>query len=90
MNSTVFFVGISFTDPNLRRWLSWLHKSRFESITNLDASVKDSTSHYWIERLPQNSDDKSWIEASVAHLGIRMIWINDYSEIVEALKKSIK
>lgn len=90
MNSTVFFVGISFTDPNLRRWLSWLHKSRFESITNMDDSVKDSTSHYWIERLPQNSDDKSWIEASVAHLGIRMIWNNDYSEIVEALKKSIK
>lgn len=90
MNSKVFFVGLSFTDPNLRRWLSWLHKSRVDAIARVDKTAQESTSHYWIEKKPVDASEVSWIEASVAHLGIRMIWIDDYSQIVEVLKKAIK
>ena len=89
-NSTVYFVGLSFTDSNLRRWLSWLHRSRFEAIKRISPRTKESTSHYWIELKPKDSIERKWIEASVAHLGIRMIWVDSYADIVSVLKCSIK
>lgn len=89
-NSTVYFVGLSFTDPNIRRWLSWLHRSRIEAIHRMDETANESTAHYWIEKEPRTENERRWIEASVAHLGIRLLWVSDYTEIVDVLKKSIK
>lgn len=89
-NNTVFFVGLSFKDPNIRRWLAWIQKSKLTAINLITKNSIDSTSHYWIEKDPKNSNLRAWYEASVAHLGIRMIWVDDYSQIVDVLEKGIK
>lgn len=84
----VFFIGLSFRDPNLRRWLSWMHEERKKAITRrVDAS--EITAHYWIEKDPGDADIKRWYEASVAHLGIRIIWIEDWVQCKDVFYKSV-
>lgn len=86
--STVIFIGLSFTDANLRRWLSWIHASKKDALMKMGIQ-EDSTSHYWIEKIPEDRRMQRWYELSVAHLGIRIIWINDWSEVPEVLKKAV-
>lgn len=104
MNSTVFFVGLSLSDPNIRRWLAWIHQNKIEAIERLNSKRRmligsenntsedreiASTSHYWIQKIPTNENTKKMYEASVAHLGIRVIWVSSYDHIIEVLKKAI-
>lgn len=82
--STVF-VGVSLSDPNMRRWLSWTHINRMKELGTRFAYSGASTSHYWITRQPDSVDERLWMESSVEHLGVRIIWLNDWSEIGAAL-----
>lgn len=88
-NHTVFFVGLSFVDPNIRRWLAWIQEERLKAIKKHNPDGCVSTSHYWIEKKPDSSIQMRMMEASVSHLGIRIIWIDDWSETSQALEKGI-
>jgi hypothetical protein len=88
--STVVFIGLSLTDPNMRRWLSWTHASRLNEIRHLDPNVNDSTKHYWINLEPSDLMLKKWYEASVAHLGVRLIWLKDWANLEVTLKTIVK
>lgn len=86
-NSTVVFIGVSLTDPNMRRWLSWIHQAKLNDIKHYNENANLSTSHYWINKLPNNAAEKEMLEAIVANLGIRIIWIKEWTEVSLAMKK---
>jgi len=87
--NTVFFIGLSFRDANIRRWLSWLHKARIDAIVQY-GGTSESTAHYWIEKTPDSPYLKKWYEASVAHLGIRLIWIDEWKDIIYVIRRSVE
>lgn len=89
--STVFFVGVSLTDSNMRRWLAWLHESKITELKQkVHKEIGNSSSHYWINKRPTDSKLEKWYEASVSHLGIRIIWIRDWQEVGSVLREAIK
>lgn len=69
--------------------LSWIHKCKTEAIKRFNPKSQ-STSYYWVEQYVKEEKTRRWIEASVAHLGVRLVWVNEYSDIVDVLTKSIK
>lgn len=83
------FVGLSFKDANVRRWLSWLHKARTDAIDKYGGTT-ESTAHYWIEKKPESDYLKKWYEASVAHLGIRLIWIDDWKDTANVIRHAVE
>ena len=89
MSQRVIFVGVSLTDPNMRKWLSWIHQNRLAEYNELGVTVKDSTQHYWIKTLPKTKEEEIWFESVVAHLGVRIIWINNWDEAGTALLKML-
>ena len=87
--SHMFFVGLSMTDYNIRRWLSWLQAARLQDIQHKNPLAKDSTQHYWINVSPHNAQQKQWYEACVAHLGVRLIWIDDWAQLKEVFRTAL-
>ena len=88
-NHTVFFVGLSFVDPNIRRWLAWIQEERQTALLKRNPKGVVSTSHYWIETKPASAIQMRMMEASVSHLGIRIIWIDDWSDVSTVLENAI-
>lgn len=89
MNSKMVFVGVSLSDPNMRRWLGWIHKNKVDDLKNNNYNTKDVTEHFWINKKPDTDVEKTWIEESVAHLGVRLVWINEWDQVGEVLNKML-
>ena len=83
---SVLFIGVSLSDPNMRRWLSWIHSNRKNELRHAGQPRVDSTNHYWINKRPDDANEKAWIESAVAHLGVRLIWLDAWDELGDALQ----
>lgn len=92
INNTCVFIGLSMTDPNMRRLLEIAAQKRID--------IKDTCRHYALmQRFSINSSNKSdsiksfenvneaLQESLYEELGINVIWFDYYSEIPDILKK---
>lgn len=89
LNSKMVFVGVSLTDSNMRRWLSWIHANKVKELNVNRIEYNDATEHFWICVKPKTKQEMLWIEESVAHLGIRLVWINKWSQVGDVLRKML-
>ena len=80
------FLGVSLSDPNMRRWLAWAHENRCRELEAYGPHDGDSTSHYWLHKKPTDDSGRRWIESLVAHLGVRLIWLEDWSQVADAMR----
>lgn len=84
-NSIVIFVGVSLSDPNMRKWLNCVQAERSKDI----GEDVDSTKHFWITKIPNNKETMDWMEASVYHLGVRIIWVKSWGQTSSVIKKML-
>ena len=89
MYSKMVFVGVSLSDANMRRWLSWIHSNKMEEFRINGFTCKDPTEHFWINKKPKTDVEKVWMEESVAHLGVRLVWIDEWNQVGEVLRKML-
>jgi TIR domain/SIR2-like domain len=83
--NTCLFVGISLTDPNMRRLLDVAWRK------NPGKSVR----HYIAKKLPKSSDGKDELdkvfkileEQDANALGLNVVWVNDHDELPGILEK---
>lgn len=78
------FVGLSLVDRNIRTWLAWTHAERVAELAAIGRSAP-STRHFWIRRRTDSTGLDRWVEASVAHLGIRLVWVDEWTQVGETL-----
>jgi hypothetical protein len=85
---SIVFIGLSFSDPNLRRWLAWVHANR---ASELEIRGKDPEcyEHYWLKEDIADEDQKRWIESSVRHLGVRLVWIESWRKVGTYLERML-
>ena len=83
---SLVFVGMSFSDGNLRRWLASTHKVRSDELREMQQWEGDSTFHLWIHKRPSSRAEQEWAESSVSHLGVRLVWLDDWAQLGEALR----
>ncbi len=83
-HNTCLFIGISLTDPNMRRLLdvAWRKNS------------SKALSHYIVRKAPQGSDDtvidqvtKLLEEQDANALGLNVIWIDEFADLPKMLEK---
>lgn len=84
------FVGLSMVDENLRRLLHYSVQERTASYRSekLDEETarRRSARHFAILRSESNRDRRSATELTLARLGVRLIWVDEYLQIREILK----
>jgi len=71
----------------MRRWLSWIHHTKMKEmeLNKMSFDIGKSTEHYWINVRPTEKKLQKWYESLVSLLGVRIIWINKWSEAADAL-----
>ena len=87
------FVGTSFTDPNLRKWLAFVHEGMTaeRSYKNWNTERRP---HFWLEKRPTGMTPREaehlqeLVEDSVAHLGVTVVWLDSWDQIEEQLSPS--
>jgi hypothetical protein len=89
MSRSAVFVGLSFSDPNLRRWLGIMHQNRLRELQSIGQNDVSSAPHYWFRTIPKTAEEKSWIEAAVAHLGVRLVWLPSWGELGPSLRRML-
>ena len=89
MQRKVVFVGVSLSDANMRRWLGWIHSNKMEEFSVNGLKCKDATEHFWINKKPKTDVEKTWMEESVAHLGVRLVWIDEWNQVGDVLGKML-
>jgi hypothetical protein len=90
MTKTIVFIGVSLSDANMRAWLSRAFQNRRAELESIDQQGVYSSQHYWIERRPKTEFEASYIEAAVAHLGVRLVWIEDWSHLGATLDAMLR
>ena len=91
VNNTCLFIGLSMTDPNMRRLLEIATQKEYDG---------DLCQHYVIMRRFKINDsgksesinrfenvNESLQEDFFKSLGVNVIWVNDYDEIPNLLKQ---
>lgn len=85
--NTCLFVGMSLTDPNLRRLLDVANRKE----------TSNSINHYIIKKMPEINDSDGHIdelmifleEQDANELGLKVIWVDAFNEIPKILKQMI-
>ncbi len=84
--NTCFFIGLSMTDPNLRRLLDVSHKDSDREVRHF-AFLKREKLYAYEKEHKKNEMHFSIIEIQLEDLGVNVIWYEDYKEIPLMLKE---
>ena len=83
--NTCLFLGISFTDPNLRRLLDVANRKNPSRTLN----------HYIVKKMPNFSNNNDTLdqlaflleEQDANELGLNVVWVEDFSNVAQFLRK---
>lgn len=84
-STRLVFVGLSMSDPNIRRWLSWSEGYRRAELSHLGAVPNFLSQHLWITTRSKDVRIQRIKESGLLHLGVRTAFIPDWSALEDAL-----
>ena len=85
LNTKMIFLGLSMSDPNIRKWLSWTTENVNADLSLLKDQDTNANQHLWIKPRCRESDTTEFLQNSLVHLGVKMGWIDGYDKTKGAL-----
>lgn len=86
-NSKLVFLGLSMSDPNIRRWLSWTNQAYNDELNFVTGGKATSLSHLWIRTKASNIATQSFLDVSLRHMGVKIGLIEDWGKVEETMLK---
>jgi hypothetical protein len=85
-SDSIVILGQSLSDPNIRRWLGWSAAVRAGSAARSAAAGSQPLPHIWFRLQPSSSVEERFLEDALTHLGVRIAWLDEWSEAEAVLK----
>jgi hypothetical protein len=82
--SRMLFVGLSMSDPNIRRWLGLSEVAATAGQTLRGPS--SGPPHLWLTKEPIDPGTKQVSLEGLCHLGVRPAWIDDWPDLEAGLR----
>ena len=86
-HTKMVFLGLSMSDPNIRRWMSWVNDSYISQLSELRQEHTISLNHLWIRTESNKKDIQEFLDVSLRHLGVKIAILKGWSEVEKTLKK---
>lgn len=83
--SRMLFAGLSMSDANIRRWMASTDETLAKDYELLAKGQLVNPKHLWFTRKPTDPAIERLELVSLVHLGIRPAWLEDWSQISNAL-----
>ena len=84
-SNKLIFLGLSMTDPNIRKWSGWTNTNNINQIYKKTSKSNLSLQHLWITT-EKKDDSQIFLNVSMHHLGVKLALIDDWSNIGDRLK----
>ena len=81
------FLGLSMSDPNIRRWMSWVNDSYIAQLNKLRQEDTISLNHLWIRTESYNKEVQEFLDVSLRHLGVKIGLLEGWKDVEETLLK---
>jgi hypothetical protein len=79
------FIGLSMSDPNIRRWLSHTNSVLNRDIFNMTGEVKNTTNHLWVTPKSTSNAERELKKLGLYHLGIKVAEIDNWSRLKDGM-----
>ena len=86
-NCKMVFLGLSMSDPNIRRWLSWTNQKYIAELSAETNGKAQSLPHLWIKTKTSSDDIQDFMDSSLHHMGVKIGLIEDWGKVEDTLKK---
>lgn len=86
-HSKLVFVGLSMSDPNIRKWLAWTNQAYQSELKTATRGKGKSLTHLWIRPKAADAETQGVLDISLHHLGTKIGLVQDYGKIGEAITK---
>ena len=75
------------SDPNIRRWLSWINHGYLKELNSFTEGKGQSLPHLWIKTKDSSESVQNFLDLSLWHMGVKIGLIDDYQKVEEIWKK---
>jgi hypothetical protein len=89
LRSKILFIGLSMSDPNIRRWLAHTSSVLNRDIFNISGNQTNVYSHIWLTTKSASATEMTLKKLGLSHLGVKVGEINDWSRVYAGLTNLI-
>lgn len=85
-NTKMVFLGLSMSDSNIRRWLSWTTESLTVELTKKTKVDNIVLPHLWIRTKSSYLDAQDFLDVSLRHLGVKIGLVDSWKDIEKTMR----
>lgn len=90
LRTRMVFIGLSMSDPNIRRWLSHVNSVLNRDIYNMTGREENVAIHMWVTPQTNNKTEHELKKLGLQHLGVKVAEIESWSRLQPALLNLIE
>jgi hypothetical protein len=93
LTNTLCFVGLSMSDPNIRRWLAWAYEMYIDDLrTGHDVKVQDlGGRHVWLQtKQGLTAESVELYPFALRHLGVQICWLDNWEQVTSAFHSMLR